>query len=97
MRKSSPNGSFNLAPHLGTIVAACSPTPDPSVKRWLNAKAAEQMTVELLREHVPDDEQISWRKAIRRLAESCGRLSHLHHGQMRLRLKSCSFGDKSCD
>ena len=41
------------------------------VKRWLNTRAADQMTVELLRERDPDGEVISWLTAIRRLAELC--------------------------
>ena len=39
-------------------------------KRWLNTKAAEQMTVELLRQRDPDGEVVSWLQAIRRLAGS---------------------------
>jgi len=41
------------------------------VKRWLNTRAAEQMTVELLRDRDPDGEVISWLTAIRRLAGLC--------------------------
>ncbi|MCA9220310.1 MAG: hypothetical protein KDA71_08270, partial [Planctomycetales bacterium] len=39
-------------------------------KRWLNTKAADHMTVDLLRERDPNGEVISWLKAIGRLAES---------------------------
>ena len=39
-------------------------------KRWLNTKAADQMTVELLHQRDPDGEVISWLKAIGRLASS---------------------------
>jgi len=39
-------------------------------KRWLNTKAADHMTVDLLRDRDPDGEVISWLKAIGRLADS---------------------------
>ena len=39
-------------------------------KRWLNTRAADQMTVELLHNRDPGGEVISWLKAIGRLAES---------------------------
>lgn len=39
-------------------------------KRWLNTKAADRMTVDLLRDRDPNGEVISWLKAIGRLAES---------------------------
>ena len=39
-------------------------------KRWLNTKAADHMTVELLRQRDPDGEIVSWLRTIDRLAES---------------------------
>ena len=39
-------------------------------KRWLNTKAADHMTVDLLRERDPDGEVVSWLSTIGRLAES---------------------------
>ena len=39
-------------------------------KRWLNTKAADHMTVELLRHRDPDGEIVSWLQTIGRLAES---------------------------
>jgi len=41
------------------------------VKRWLNTRAAELMTVDLLHQRDPDGEVISWLTTIRRLAELC--------------------------
>jgi hypothetical protein len=42
-------------------------------KRWLNTKAADHMTVELLQERDPEGEVISWIRAIDRLAARCCR------------------------
>jgi hypothetical protein len=40
-------------------------------KRWLNTKAADRMTLELLMKRDPDGEVISWIRAIDRLAAGC--------------------------
>ena len=37
-------------------------------KRWLNTRAADQMTVELLKQRDPDGEVICWLQTVRQLA-----------------------------